>query len=962
MGEPALFSVARGAPLPQRPDLPATLLEGIRGRLERLPAARLWTVDAEGRPIATAYSELWPRADRIAAGLAEAGVGRGEAVALLAGSVPDFVAVFWACLMGGHALLPLSGRARRARETGRSDTLRALIDQLPGARVLADAQGGELARALAGKEALDLDAVERRGAEARLVAPAPAAEPLCWLPTSGATGRDRLAGLGEAALLARRFRRRDIGRSPDDVRMWVYDPDSVTGLNAAFIHAADWAQLSPTQVLARPELVLDLAERLEVRRLALTSSLARLVAEAAETAPQTRNLAALVKVAMGGETVDAAVARRLAEALARHGAARVRMFAGYGATETGSLVLGGEIARHASGVAAPIVLGGPAAGVDLRIVDEAGEPVPQGVIGAVEAHCPELMFSGYANAVGAAAGFGPGGWWRTGDLGRLEDGLLSLHGRIKQVIALRGRKLALEDIDAALAPAVGAERRAVACRLGGDGEERLGVMVFGAADAAIERAIRRAIGEAFGVQPARIGFAAMAALPLGSAGKLLRSPAAEMLEAAAAPPTAPRGVIGAVDARLGALWRERLPNGEEVSLDSHFFADGGDSLAALRLLAGVEAQFGQKLRAAAFFSDPTLRRLTELIAGRPTAKAAAPAMKWPLPPVMHERLAAELARWPGERPTPDRLMAGLNEAGRRPPLFWVFQSAQEFAALAAQLGPDQPLYGFRSGHGVYRYDEDSLQQVAMRYVQDVLAISPNGPLFVGGNCQGGRVALVMAEHLLRRRVHLPLLILMEWGFELTSYGGDVLFLHGHDSQEGHPWLRHAEPERAWRRALRRVEAESIPGRHGRYFLPAHAPGLADVLIRRMAEALARPPDMLPKAARLAELRAQAPPGRMAAGQRQILQVTVRNASAMAWPEGLSLGNYWLDTSGRTLRWRDGRVTTPALKPGESADLSLEATAPETTGVYDLAIDMVEEGGRWFDRRRRRAPVARVVVT
>jgi acyl-coenzyme A synthetase/AMP-(fatty) acid ligase/acyl carrier protein len=950
----------RGAPLPQRPDLPATLLAGIRGRLDLLPAARLWTLDDAGRPLPTAYRDLWPRAIRIAGGLADAGVGRGETVALLAGSVPDFVAVFWACLMGGHKLLPLSGRARRARETGRLDLLRAVIGEVPGARALADAEGGELARALAGEGALDLGNIERRGADARLVA-APTAHPVCWLPTSGATGRDKLAGLGEAALLARRFRRRDAGRSPGDVRMWVYDPDSVTGLNAAFVHAADWVQLSPAQALSRPELVLDLAERLQVRRLALTCSLARVVAEAAEIAPETRDLAALVKVAMGGEAVDAAVARRLADALGRHGAARLRIFAGYGATETGSLVVGGEIPRHASAVAAPVDLGRPAAGVDLRIVDEEGNPSPRGEIGAIEARCPELMFSGYADAEGAAAGFRPDGWWRTGDLGRLDDGRLSLHGRAKQVIALRGRKLALEDFDGALAPAVGAARRAVACRLGGAGEERLGVMVFGPADAGVEHAVRRALGEAFGVQPERIGFAAMAALPLGSAGKLLRSRVAELLEAAAAPAVATRGVIGSVDARLGALWRECLPNAEAISLDSHFFADGGDSLAALRLFAGVEAQFGSKLRAAAFFADPTLRRLTELVAEQPARKAAPAAMKWPLPPHMHGKLSAALATWPGERPTPDRLMVALNGAGRRPPLFWVFQSAQEFAALAAQMGEDQPVYGFRSGHGVYPYDEDSLQQIALRYVQDVLAISPDGPLFVGGNCQGGRVALAMAEHLLRRGVHLPLLILMEWGFELTSYGGDVLFLHGHDSLEGHPWLRHAEPERAWRRRLRRVETEIIPGRHGRYFLPAHAPGLAEVLTRRMAEASARPPVMLPRAARLAEIRVQAPPERMAAGQKQILHVTVRNASLVAWPGELSLGNYWLDKSGRTLRWRDGRATTPALKPGETADLILEVTAPATAGVYDLAIDMVEEGGRWFDRRRRRSPVAPIVV-
>jgi acyl-coenzyme A synthetase/AMP-(fatty) acid ligase len=941
--------------------MPATLVDGVRRRLDRLPAARLWTIDEAGRPICAAYEDLWPRAAGIAVGLAAAGVEKGEAVAVLAGSVLDMVAVFWACLMGGHILLPLSGRARRARELGRSDELQALIAQLPGARILADADHGGLARALAGERALDLADIERKGAGATPVI-SPAADPVCWMPTSGATGRDKLAGLGEAALLARRFRRRDAGEAPDDVRMWVYEPDSVTGLNAAFVHAADWVQVSPVRVLARPELVLDLAERLKVRRLALTCSLARLIGEAAERAPGTWSLAALAKIAMGGETVDPGVARRLTDSLMRHGAHEVRISAGYGATETGSLVTGGEISREASAVATPSSLGRPAAGVELRIVGEDGGPLPEGEVGEVEAHCPDLVFSGYADAVGEAAGFRRDGWWRTGDLGQLDDGRLSLHGRAKQVIALRGRKLALEDIDKVLTTAVGGTGHAVACRLGDGAGERLGVMVFGPTAAGVERAIRRVVGESFGVQPARIGFAAMAALPLGSAGKLLRRRVADILEASVPPEVEPQGVEGVGDARLIALWRECLPNGEAISPASHFFSDGGDSLAAHRLLAGVDARFGVRLRAAAFFADPTLRRLTELVAGDAAPPPPPPAMKWPLPPEIHEKLSAELETWPGERPTPDRLMVALNKAGLRPPLFWVFQSATEHAALAAQLGPDQPLYGFRSGHGVYRYDEDSLQMAAMRYVQDVLAVCPNGPLFVGGNCQGARVAMVMAEHLLRRLVHLPLLFLMEWGFELMPYAGDVLFLHGRDSLEGHPWLRHAEPERAWRRRLRRVETEIIPGRHGHYFLPSHAPGLAEVLTRRMAEALARPPDMLPKAARRAEIRMEAAPTRLATRQRQILHVTVRNVSAMAWPGELSLGNYWLDECGRTLRWRDGRVTLPSLKPGEAVDLTLAVTAPETAGDYLLTIDMVEEGGRWFDRRRRRALVTKIVVT
>lgn len=923
--------------------------------------ARLWTVDPLGRPEPVFYRDLWPRAARIAAGLATTGVPQGAVVAVLASAVPDVVAVFWACLKGGYTLLPLSGRARRARELGQAETLATVISQIFNVHLLADAENLGLAHALTGDGILDLAQIEALGAGQPDIATI-AADPVCWLPTSGSTGTDKLAGLSETVLLARRFQRRDIGTTPGDVQMWVYDPDSVTGLNAAFVDAPDWVQVSPAQVLARPVLVLELAERLKVRRLALTCSLARLVAQAAESAPAVRDLSTLARITMGAETIETDVVGRLSAALRRHQGAGVRITAGYGTTETGTLVTGALVTAEATAVREPVTLGQPAAGVELRIVGNGDSLLPAGEIGAVEVRCPGLMFSRYAQAMGDDAGFKADGWWQTGDLGRLEDGRLSLHGRLRQVIAVRGRKIALDEMENALAQVVGNGQRAVACRLDDGATEQFGVLVFGPPDAGLPAAIRRLVGERFGVQPARIGFAAMADIPLGTTGKLLRPQVAQMLAEMAAPVlTGPAGHVD-IDARLQALWRECLPQGASISPDSHFFADGGDSLAAQQLFAGVEEQFALNLRPAAFFADPTLRHLARLIFDEAPRPVLAPAMNWALPADLYARLIARLETWPGERPTQDRLMAGLNTAGRRPPLFWVFQSEQEFAALAARLGRDQPLYAFRSGHDVFGYDEDVVQLVALRYVQDVLAACPEGPLFIGGNCQGGRIALAMAQHLLRRRVHLPLLILMEWGFELSPYAGDVLFLHGASSLEGNPWLRHAEPEQAWRRHLRRVETAVIPGSHGAYFLPAHVPGLASVLARHMADAGARQPELVPLLARRADIRVMAAPTRMAAGQRLRLQVTVRNLSEMTWPDGVSLGNYWLDASGRRVQWRDGRMSAAGLKPAKSVDLLLDITAPQAPGDYQLTIDMVEEGGRWFDRGGQFVPTLPIRVT
>lgn len=90
-------------------------------------------------------------------------------------------------------------------------------------------------------------------------------------------------------------------------------------------------------------------------------------------------------------------------------------------------------------------------------------------------------------------------------------------------------------------------------------------------------------------------------------------------------------------------------------------------------------------------------------------------------------------------------------------------------------------------------------------------------------------------------------------------------------------------------------------------------------------------------------------------------VEVRNESAMVWPAGLSLGNYWRDALGHVRRWRDGRIPLPPLHPGASLRYELPVQAPDVAGAWLCVVDVVEEGGLWFDRSRQRAGVWKVDV-
>jgi acyl-CoA synthetase (AMP-forming)/AMP-acid ligase II len=133
---------------------------------------------------------------------------------------------------------------------------------------------------------------------------------------------------------------------------------------------------------------------------------------------------------------------------------------------------------------------GPGTGVEVGIMDEAGDLLPAGAPGEVVIRGPNVT-PGYHNNPEANAAAFTGGWFRTGDRGVLDsDGYLTLVGRIKELINRGGEKISPLEVDAALLthPAV-AEAAAFAAPDPKYGEEvHAAVVLRGEATAAELRA------------------------------------------------------------------------------------------------------------------------------------------------------------------------------------------------------------------------------------------------------------------------------------------------------------------------------------------------------------------------------------------------------------------------------------------------------------------------------------------
>jgi malonyl-CoA/methylmalonyl-CoA synthetase len=96
-------------------------------------------------------------------------------------------------------------------------------------------------------------------------------------------------------------------------------------------------------------------------------------------------------------------------------------------------------------------MGFPLPGVQLRIADPEGRPVPRGEIGGIEVKSPSV-FEGYWRAPELTQeSFSADGWFRTGDLGRIDElGYVTIVGRSKDLIITGGYNVYPAEIESYL--------------------------------------------------------------------------------------------------------------------------------------------------------------------------------------------------------------------------------------------------------------------------------------------------------------------------------------------------------------------------------------------------------------------------------------------------------------------------------------------------------------------------------
>jgi amino acid adenylation domain-containing protein len=671
------------------------------------------------------YGELLVRSQLLARRLADLGIGPGRLAGICTDRTVDMVVAMLGILGSGAGYVPLDPLYPRER-------LAFMVsDSGMSALVTQSRWMGQFPAE--GIPVICLDAAEAPcKAPAGLAAPHPPGpdDPAYVIYTSGSTGKPKGVAVRRCSLANfLHAMQRQLGFSPDDRLLAVTTISfDIAGLEVLLpLASGGRVILASREDASEAARLVRLIDAHQVNVMQATPATWRMLLDSPWVGRGD------LRILCGGE----AMTREFADHLLRKAAGVWNL---YGPTET---TIWSSLCRIETGKEA-ISIGRPIDNTTFYILDARGQPVPVGAIG-------ELYIGGEGLARGylgrpelTADRFIPNPFaaspgermYRTGDLARYwPDGRVECIGRVDHQVKIRGFRIELPEIEARLAAHPQVKEAAVTARDDGQGDKQL-VAYWSArseANGTGPEQLRCFLAEGLPRHMVPTIFVRLPALPLTPNGKIDRRalpPPDRQARLARHDCPAPRTRM---ERQLVKIW-EQLLGVRPVSIRDDFFALGGHSLAAARLVARIEATTGISIPVSILLSAPTVESLARVLSGEVRSKSGG-------------------------------VLVPFRETGTLPPLFVVAGVGGHvliFREMAELLGDDQPVYGLQ-GIGLDGRERPlaRMEDIAARYIREIQSVQPEGPYLVSGWSMGGVIAYEIGLQLLARGERLGGLIIID---------------------------------------------------------------------------------------------------------------------------------------------------------------------------------------------------------
>jgi acyl carrier protein len=422
----------------------------------------------------------------------------------------------------------------------------------------------------------------------------------------------------------------------------------------------------------------------------------------------------------------------------------VPVFNDYGMTETGPIATDAFISTGRIPNSA-----GRSCGLEIGIMGDTGELLPAHTEGEIAVR-GAAVFCGYVNNPEASRSALRNGWFCTGDLGHLDRvGNLFVTGRLKEIINRGGEKIVPGEVDDVLAshPAVsGAAAFGVPHPTLGEDVACAVVLKPAAGPPVTTTELRRFAAERLASFKVPRRICIVQEIPRGEQGKPQRWLLTERLSEQHAAPPSPVEIsvrkleddVDDIFYKLHEIWA-RILGRNDLGFDEDFFNAGGDSLAAISMLAEVDQRFSCQTSALAanFFDEPTLVQLTRLV-GKPSL------------PRPNQNVSSDIRIFSVRE----------GESGQR--LWCIPADGDEglyFRRLATHLNGQMDVSIVRPMNTFYSRALFTFERAGNEIAMMIRRAQPQGPYFLGGFCYGGIVATEAARQLILAGQDVKLILL-----------------------------------------------------------------------------------------------------------------------------------------------------------------------------------------------------------
>jgi amino acid adenylation domain-containing protein len=394
-----------------------------------------------------------------------------------------------------------------------------------------------------------------------------------------------------------------------------------------------------------------------------------------------------------------------------------------------------------------LTIGTPIHNTQIYILDEEQGLVPEGNIGEIFIggdgvargyhHRPELtserFFKDPFSEVKDAK------MYKTGDLGQfLENGEILCLGRVDHQVKIRGHRIELGEIEQKLIGIQGIKEAVVIAREDIPGNKVLVAylrmeetkMPLSPSEDHLndwKRELKKSLPPY--MVPAQ--WVILEKFPLTSNHKIDRKSLPKPIDLKDPNGSVVHTPLSKSQQIVADIWKKSLSI-SNIGLDVDFFEIGGHSLIAVEVMTQLEKESGIKLPLSILFEYPTIRTLASLL-----------------------HTQEKVRNW--------QTLVPIKPHGNKTPLYIVHGvglNVLPFYSIARHLDHEQPLYGIQA-YGLNGVDQPQtcVEDIAAKYLEEILVQNPDGPYALAGYSFGGIIAFEMAQQLakMNKKVH-PLIL------------------------------------------------------------------------------------------------------------------------------------------------------------------------------------------------------------